>query len=171
MLLCFFRLECFNTKFVFHSRKRNSLLNLDHFGVVLIGDQLNCATTTASDIFVFCKLSQSVVSKIVLQNQVIADLSRIRTRTVRVECRHATYLTTTTTRAPDIFTYLFLYACQLQQEKFCSIGPLTTSARTRNFYAYYGYHYLGLHRPRCSLATLYHERVEVPRRKQIGWKC
>ena len=65
----------------------------------------------------------------------------------------------------------FLYACQLQQEKFCSIGPLTTSARTRNFYAYYGYHYLGLHRPRCSLATLYHERVEVPRSKQIGWKC
>ena len=170
MLLCFFRLECFNTKFVFHSRKRNSLLNLDHFGVVLIGDQLNCATTTASDIFVFCKLSQSVVSKIVLQNQVIADLSRIRTRTVRVECRHATYLTTTTTRAPDIFTYLFSIDLSAATRNFLQYWPLDNLGSYSEFLCILWLSLFGSTSTEV-LATLYHERVEVPRRKQIGWKC
>ena len=170
MLLCFFRLECFNTKSVFHSRKRNSLLNLDHFGVVLIGDQLNCATTTASDIFVFCKLSQSVVSKIVLQNQVIADLSRIRTRTVRVECRHATYLTTTTTRAPDIFTYLFSIRLSAATRKVLQYWPLDNLGSYSEFLCILWLSLFGSTSTEV-LATLYHERVEVPRRKQIGWKC
>ena len=170
MLLCFFRLECFNTKFVFHSRKRNSLLNLDHFGVVLIGDQLNCATTTASDIFVFCKLSQSVVSKIVLQNQVIANLIRIRTTTVRVECRHATYLTTTTTRAPDIFTYLFSIRLSAATRKVLQYWPLDNLGSYSEFLCILWLSLFGYTSTEV-LATLYHERVEVPRRKQIGWKC
>ena len=43
---------------------------------------------------------------------------------MRVECRHATYLTTTTTRAPDIFTYLFSIRLSAATRKVLQYWPL-----------------------------------------------
>ena len=89
---------------------------------------------------------------------------------MRVECRHATYLTTTTTRAPDIFTYLFSIDLSAATRNFLQYWPLDNLGSYSEFLCILWLSLFGSTSTEV-LATLYHERVEVPRRKQIGWKC